>query len=109
MILGISGTQASPFEGFPKEDINPDSEIMKTLRPITRTVDGPAWHCYDLLPLKTELDAGRLIVKDVKLQRIIRGYDLLVIIPKVTASEFAKVKYNQKDVLSTGATDKPRH
>ena len=109
MILGISGTQASPFEGFPKEDINPDSEIMKTLRPITRTVDGPAWHCYDLLLLKTELDAGRLIVKDVKLQRIIRGYDLLVIIPKVTASEFAKVKYNQKDVLSTGATDKPRH
>ncbi len=92
MILGSAGRQASPFEGFPSEEVNTDSEIMRSLRPIIKTIEGLAWHCYDLLPLKTELDAGRLIVKDVTLQRIIKGYDLLVIIPKVTASEFAKTQ-----------------
>lgn len=90
MILGTSGTHASRFEGFPSEEIDPSNSMLKTLSPIIRTVQGEAWHCYDLLLLKKELDAGRLIVQDIKLQRIIKGYDLLVIIPKVTASAFAK-------------------
>ncbi|PZR27612.1 MAG: hypothetical protein DI538_25530 [Azospira oryzae] len=89
MILGSSGTQASPFEGFPKEEIDPNSSMLKTLNPIIKTVDGQAWHCYDLGPLKKELDSGRLNVNDVQLQRVIKGYDLLVIIPKVTGSPFA--------------------
>lgn len=92
MILGVSGNQASPFEGFPNEKIDPNSSTLKALRPIAKTVDSQAWHCYDLLQLKKELAAGRLIVNDVKLQRIINGYDLLVIIPNVTASAFAKVR-----------------
>lgn len=90
MILGNSGTQASPFEGFPSEEIDPNGAMLKTLSPIIKTVDGQYWHCYDLAPLKTELNAGRLIVEDIKLQRVIKGYDLLVVIPKVTASQFAK-------------------
>jgi hypothetical protein len=92
MIVGISGTQASPFEGFPSEEIDPNSNMLKKLTPITKTVEGEAWHCYDLLPLQKELNAGRLIVKDITLQRIIKGYDLLVIIPKVSAAQFAKAK-----------------
>jgi len=90
MILGCSGTQASPFEGFPDEEIDPNNSILKTLSPIVKTMDGQVWHCYDLLPIKEELNAGRLTIKNIKLQRIIKGYDLLVIIPKVTASRFAK-------------------
>lgn len=90
MILGISGTEASPFEGFPIENINPNSSMLKTLKPITKIVDGEQWYCFDLLPLRKELTGGRLKITDVKMERIIKGYDLLVIIPKVTASKFAK-------------------
>ncbi|RZM22422.1 MAG: hypothetical protein EOO88_29490 [Pedobacter sp.] len=92
MILGISGTQASRFEGFPAEQIQPSDSMFKTLKPIIKNVNGEEWHCFDLLPLKDALNDGKLTVKDVKLQRIIKGYDLLVLIPKVTASKFAKTK-----------------
>lgn len=90
MILGISGTEASPFEGFPAENIDTNSSMLKTLKPITKMVDGEEWCCFDLLPLRKELNEGRLKITDIKMQRIIKGYDLLVIIPKVTASKFAK-------------------
>jgi len=61
--MGISGNQASLFEGFPNEEIDPNSAMFQTLRLITKTVDGQDWHCYDLHPLRKELNAGRLIVK----------------------------------------------
>ena len=92
MILGISGTQASPFEGYPEEKIDQNSDLLNTLRPITKLVDGDDWHCFDLLQLKNELMSGKLEVKDLRLERIIKGYDFLVIIPRVTASKFEKEK-----------------
>lgn len=90
MILGISGTQASRFEGFPAENIDPNNSVLKVLKPITKIVAGEQWHCFDLKPLRKELEEGRLKITSIKLQRIIKGYDMLVIIPKVTASQFAK-------------------
>ena len=90
MILGISGSQASPFEGFPAENIDPNSSVLKILKPITKIVDGEQWYCFDLLPLRKELNGGRLKITNIKMQRIIKGYDLLVIIPKVTAGRFVK-------------------
>ncbi|RZK37791.1 MAG: hypothetical protein EOO90_24280 [Pedobacter sp.] len=92
MIMGLSGKHASPFEGFPDSEIDPNSNMLKKLMPITKTVEGQDWHCYDLVPLRTELNAGKLVVKDLTLQRIIKGYDLLVVIPKVSAAQFAKAK-----------------
>jgi len=90
MILGISGAQASPFEGYPDEKIDQNSELLNTLKPITKIVDGEDWYCFDLLQFKNKLMSGKLKVNDVKLERIIKGYDFLVIIPKVTASKFEK-------------------
>lgn len=87
MILGISGSYASPFQGHPDEKINEDSSILKTLKPITGAVDGNQWHCFDLLPLRKALNEGKISTNDIKLSRIIKGYDMLVIIPNVTASK----------------------
>ncbi|MBG6235010.1 hypothetical protein IWX76_001578 [Pedobacter sp. CAN_A7] len=89
MILSTSGTQASPFQGFPEEKIDENSSILKTLKPITRAIDGNQWHCFDMLPLRKALNEGKISISDIKLSRIIKGYDLLVIIPKVTASKIA--------------------
>ena len=90
MILGIIGTQASPFEGYPAEKIDQNAELLTTLKPITKIVDGENWCCFDLLPFKNKLMSGKLKVNDVRLERIIKGYDFLVIIPKVTASKLEK-------------------
>lgn len=92
MILGKSGTQSSPFQGFPDEIVDENSGSFKLLKPFFDHVNSNEWSCFDMLPLRMALENGKLIVKDVKLARIIKGYDYLVIIPKVTASKFPKTK-----------------
>ena len=89
MILGTSGTQASPFQGYPEEKIDENSSILKTLKPITSAIDTNQWQCLDMIPLRKALNEGKISISDIKLSRIIKGYDLLVIIPKVTASKIA--------------------
>ena len=90
MIMGASGEHASPFEGHAAEKIVENTGILKTLSPITIAADGKQWNCFDLRPLKKALVDGKLEVKSVKLSRIIKGYDFLVMIPKVSAAPFAK-------------------
>lgn len=89
MILGTSGTQASPFQGHPDEKIDENSSMLKSLKPITNAIDVNQWTCFDMLPLRAALNEGKIDISDTKLSRIIKGYDLLVIIPKVTASKIA--------------------
>ena len=89
MILGSSGTQASPFEGYPEEKIDENNSILKTLKPITSMVSGNQWHCFNMLPLRQALREGKVIINDIRLLRIVKGYDFVIIIPKVTASKIA--------------------
>ena len=89
MILGSSGTQASPFEGYPEEKIDENSNILNTLKPITSAVIGDQWHCFDMLPLRKAMNEDKIVIKDIRLLRIVKGYDIIIIIPKVTASKIA--------------------
>ncbi|WP_316839186.1 hypothetical protein [Pedobacter gandavensis] len=47
-------------------------------------VNDDNWYAYDLRPLKQAISKNKLKVADVKLERIIKGYDYLVFIPEVT-------------------------
>ncbi|MXN90923.1 hypothetical protein GR160_06750 [Flavobacterium sp. Sd200] len=44
------------------------------------------WYCFDLRPLKKSILQNKLKVEDVYLLRVIKGYDYLIYIPKVTKS-----------------------
>ncbi|KFC19559.1 hypothetical protein [Chryseobacterium sp. FH1] len=92
MIIGKSGTQASPFQGFPEQMVDENSGSFKTLKPFFDRITSDEWFCFDMHPLRTALENKKLIIKDVKLIRIINGYDYLVVIPKVTASKFPKTE-----------------
>jgi hypothetical protein len=88
MIIGKSGTQASPFKGFPEQVVDENGDNLKSLKPFFNSVKTEQWHCYDLVPIRTALENGKIIVKDIELTRIIKGYDYLIIVPKVTAAKF---------------------
>nr|WP_067059320.1 hypothetical protein [Mucilaginibacter sp. L294] len=92
IVLGVSGTQASPFKGFPSEKVDANSGVLKSLSPLLKAVDGNGWHCIDLKPLRAALEDGKLVIKDNKLLHIIKGYDAFVVIPEVTASAFTEGK-----------------
>lgn len=88
MILGMKGTQASRFRGFPDEKIDEQSSILKSLKPLLSPVEGEQWHCLDLVAIRKGIQEGKIDVKNVTLSRIIKGYDLLVVVPTVSASKF---------------------
>jgi len=60
------------------------------LKPITSAAQGDQWQCYDMIPLRNALEQGKITLSDSKLSMVIKGYDLLVVIPKVTASKIAE-------------------
>jgi hypothetical protein len=45
------------------------------------------WYCFDLRPLKKSISQNKLKVDDIYLSRVIKGYDYLIYIPKVTKSK----------------------
>ncbi|WP_157262369.1 hypothetical protein [Pedobacter sp. PACM 27299] len=45
------------------------------------------WFCFDLRPLRKAIIKNKLKIEDTGLLRIIKGYDLLVYIPKLTDSK----------------------
>lgn len=90
LIMGKSGTQGSPFQSFPEQPINPESDNLKALKPFFDIVVHPNdWYCIDMLPIRKKVENGE-ITASIQLSRIIKGYDYVVIIPKVTAATFPK-------------------
>jgi hypothetical protein len=90
MIVGKTGKQGSPFESFPAKELDSENGDLSFLKPFFQATEGEKWHCFDLKPIRKEVEQGKIEVKDKMLLRTIMGYDKLIIIPKVTASTFPK-------------------
>ncbi|MNJ97719.1 hypothetical protein D3C87_154720 [compost metagenome] len=90
MIVGKSGFHASPFQGFPASKIDENEGSLKSLKPFFKLVTSNDWQCFDTAPIRKAIESGKIKITDMKLLRIIKGFDLLVIIPEVTASQFPK-------------------
>jgi hypothetical protein len=88
MIIGESGEQGSPFRGFPATQIDPEDFYLKPLQPLFSLTEGPDWAVFDLLPLRRAYERGELEIDSVNLVRVIKGYDVLVLIPVVTPAQF---------------------
>ena len=88
MIIGESGSQGSPFRGFPASPIEPNGFYLKHLQPFFALTDGDGWAVFDLVPLRRAQQRGELAIDNVNLLRSVKGYDLLVLIPKVTPAGF---------------------
>ena len=93
LVLGKQGTKASGL-GLLMADQTPDaytSSIYEasSIFPIKLFMDqvsGPTWSVFDLRPLRTAFAKGKLQLPNRQLERIITGYDYLVVIPETTAS-----------------------
>ncbi|WP_179747348.1 hypothetical protein [Pedobacter xixiisoli] len=90
VIVGKSGMQASPFQGFPASKIDENEGFLRSLKPFFKLINGNEWQCFDMAPIRRAIENGKIKITDIKLLRIIKGFDLLVVIPEVTASQFPK-------------------
>ena len=87
-IIGRQGTQATgtnPF--FPAKNSSRYTTADKARYHVfLDQMTGPGWLLVDLRPARRALTSGKLQVRDVALQRMILGYDYLLVIPETTAS-----------------------
>lgn len=88
MILGESGSQGSPFRGFPATPVDPTGFYLKHLQPLFALTEGAEWSVFDLVPLRRAYEKGELALDDRNLIRSLKGYDALVLIPAVTPAPF---------------------
>lgn len=70
------------------EDKN-DNDSFKSF---LNVANNEQWYCFDLKPLKKSILQNKLKVDDVYLSRVIKGYDYLIYIPKVTKSRDILIK-----------------
>jgi len=88
MIIGKAGMQGSPFKGFAAHPVDTKEGELKSLQPFMNEVKGEDWQCFDMAPLQQAINSGCLSIADKTLERMIEGYDYIVIIPTVTAASF---------------------
>ena len=90
MIVGKSGMQGTPFEALPAQKLDAENGDLKGLKPFFQAISGTDWHCFDMMPIRKEMEQNKLTINDKMLLRVINGYDYLVVIPTVTAATFSK-------------------
>lgn len=69
-----------------------DEDDDTSFRSFLNVAKDGQWYCFDLRPLKKSILQNKLKVDDVYLSRVIKGYDYLIYIPKVTKSKEISIK-----------------
>jgi len=87
-VVAKSGMKGSPFPGHPHSEIDSDKGMLSRLSPFFSVVNGNKWHAFNMAPIRNKLKNGNLEISNVLLERVIKGYDTLVIIPEATAAGF---------------------
>lgn len=89
MVIGETGMKGAPFRTFPPSEVNLERGIMKDLNlffDLTKTDED--WYLFNLRPIRQAVYNGKIKIENTTLLRVIKGYDSLVIIPKLTPAKF---------------------
>jgi hypothetical protein len=94
LVLGKQGTRVASLSGLLSTDQKADaydsaiygSNSVFPVKLFMDQVSGPTWAAFDLRPMRAAFVKGKLQLPNRQLERIIMGYDYLVVIPETTAS-----------------------
>ena len=90
MIIGQKGSQGVPFEGMENGQVDPNGEDLKSYKVFFDAMKSSEWQVFDNKKILAQLKSNKIDVEDETLERVIKGYDYLIVIPQVSAAEFLK-------------------
>ncbi|WP_369765134.1 hypothetical protein [Flavobacterium sp. WC2429] len=64
-----------------------DEDDNSSFKSFLNVAKDEQWYCFDLRPIKKSILQNKVKVDDVYLSRVIKGYDYLIYIPKLTKSK----------------------
>lgn len=89
MVVGETGMKGAPFRTFPPSEVNIERGMMKDFKLFFDiTTEEEDWYLFNLIPIREAVNNGKLKIENTTLMRAIKGYDSLVIIPKLTPAKF---------------------
>lgn len=90
MVFGSAGMKGGPFAHSPNSKVDTSTGMLSKMKPFFRVMaeHSNQWFVFNMLPLRRAMREGKLSTQDSFLERIIEGYDTVVIIPEVTPADF---------------------
>lgn len=88
MIIGKSGIQGVPIKGMENQKLDPNSNDLKHYKVFYDTIDNDKWHVFNNKEILNKLSSNKIKIEDKTLERVIKGYDYLIIVPEVTPAKF---------------------
>lgn len=89
MIAGESGKVGSPFKDFPDSPIDIENGFyLSYLKPFFKITSGDQWHMFNMIPLRETVEQNKLQIDNLNLLRVVKGFDVLVIIPELSPAKF---------------------
>ncbi|MDQ3282032.1 MAG: hypothetical protein M3Q69_11535 [Acidobacteriota bacterium] len=76
----------SPNDDDKRAPYDPVKELPWDMKPILDAASPTEWSLFDLRPLRVPLARGKLGTLDPKLERLLWGYDAVLIVPEVRAA-----------------------
>ncbi|WP_157473042.1 hypothetical protein [Eudoraea adriatica] len=96
MIIGESGALGSPFKSFPPNPIDIENGFyLSYLKPFFNITKGTNWKMFNLIPLRKMVERRKLQLDNINLLRVIKGFDILVIVPEVTPAKLLTTPNNK--------------
>ena len=88
MIIGNNGIQGVPLKGMKNQKIDPNSSDLKHYKAFFDTMDSSKWHIFNNKDILKKIVSSKIKIEDKTLERVLKGYDYLIIIPEVTPANF---------------------
>lgn len=88
MVIGKSGIQGVPLKGLKNQKLDPNSDDYKHYKPFFDTMDKNEWYVFNNKEILKKITSNKLKINSKTLERVIKGYDYLIIIPEVTPAKF---------------------
>lgn len=88
MIIGKNGIQGVPIKGMGNQKLDSNSNDLKHYKPYYDVTDKNKWYIFNNKEIINKLSLNNIKIEDKTLQRVIKGYDYLIVIPEVTPANF---------------------
>jgi hypothetical protein len=88
MVIGKSGIQGVPIKGMKHQKLDSNSKDLKHYTAFFEAMNTNKWHVFNNKEILKRLTTNKIKIEDKTLERAIKGYDYLIIIPEVTPATF---------------------
>jgi len=88
MIIGESGVQGVPFKGMKPQALDVESKDLKHYKIFFDAMDKNEWYVFNTEEILKKAQSKKIKVDNKTLERVLKGYDFLIVIPEVTPSKF---------------------